>query len=152
MAAASYIPTKLALAILNGSAPDLASDTLKCMAVVAGSGIPSTTKTGVEFVSDVTGSNTEVSGTGYSRQTLASKTWAVDGTATRQVDFGFGDITFSQNAAGPTNMRYFIIYKDTGSDATSQVILVFDPNTTYSMQTGDVVLSAPSGGALQATT
>lgn len=152
MAAASFVPTKLAKAILNGSAPNLSSDTIKCMAVVAGSGIPDTTKTGIEFVSDVTSGNAEVTGTGYSRQTLASKTWAYDGTGTRLVDFGFANITFSQNAAGPTNIRYFIFFKDTGSDATSQVVLVFDPNATYSMQTGDIVLSAPTGGALQAQT
>ena len=152
MAAASFVGTKLAKAILNGSAPNLLSDTLKCMAVVAGSAIPDTTKSGVEFVSDVTSANAEVTGTGYARQTLASKTWAFDGSGTRLVDFGFANITFSQNAAGPTNIRYFVIYKDTGSDATSQVLFVFDPNSTLSMVTGDIVLSAPAGGALQAQT
>lgn len=149
MAAASFVPTKLGKAVLNGSAPNLLSDTIKAMWVVAGSGIPDTTKTGVEFVADVTGSNAEVTGTGYSRQTLASKTWAFDGTATRQVDFGFANLTWSQNAAGPATMRYLIIFKDTGSDATAQVIEVFDPNATYSMITGDVVVSSPTGGALQ---
>lgn len=153
MPAASFVATKLAKALLNGSAPTLTSDTIKCMAVIAASGIPDTTKTGVEFVADViSGGNTEVTGTGYSRQTLGSKTWAYDGSGTRLVDFGFANITFSQNAAGPATMRYFIIYKDTGSDATSQVLFVFDPNTTYSMITGDVVLSSPTGGALQAQT
>lgn len=152
MPAASFVPTTLAKTILNGNAPNLLSDTLKCLGVVAGSGIPDTTKAGIEFVTGLLGANAEVTGTGYARQTLASKTWAFDGTGTRLVDFGFANITFAQNAAGPTNFRYFVIYKDTGSDATSQVLLVFDPNATYSMVTGDIVLSAPAGGALQAQT
>lgn len=153
MAAASFVPTKLAKAILNGgTAINLASDTIKCLAVVAGSGIPDTTKTGIEFVADVLAANSEVTGTGYSRQTLGSKTWAYDGAGTRLVDWGFANVTFSQNASGPTNHRYYIFFKDTGSDATSQVLLVFDPDTTYSQQTGDIVLSAPTGGALQAQT
>jgi hypothetical protein len=153
MAAASFVPTTLAKTILNGgTAINLASDTIKCLAVVAGSGIPDTTKTGIEFVTGLLSGNAEVTGTGYARQTLGSKTWAFDGSGTRLVDFGFANITFSQNAAGPTNIRYFVIFKDTGSDATSQVLLVFDPNATYSMVTGDIILSAPTGGALQAQT
>lgn len=120
------------------------------MAVVAGSGIPDTSKSGVEFVADVTAANAEVTGTGYARQALTSKTWAYDATGTRLVDWGFANITFAQNAAGPTNIRYFIIYKDLGgADTANPVVEVFDPNATYSMQTGDIVLSAPTGGALQ---
>lgn len=152
MPAASFVSTKYAKAMQNGSAINLLSDTIVCFAVVAGSGIPDTSKTGVEFISDVLATNAEVTGTGYARQTLASKTWAFDASGTRLVDFGFANITFAQNAAGPTNIRYFVFAKNTGSDATSQVLFVFDPNSSYSMQTGDIVLSAPTGGALQAQT
>lgn len=154
MAAASYMPTKLALALFGGNAPNfLATDTFKCAAVVAGSGIPDTSKTGVEFMTALVAANAEVTGTGYTAGgvSLASLTWAVDSTGTRLVDFGFANLTFSQNAAGPTNIKYFVIYKNTGSYTTSQVVLVFDPNATYSMVTGDIVLSSPVGGAIQAT-
>lgn len=153
MAAASFVPTKLAKTVLGGGTTiNLASDTIVCGAVVAGSGIPDTTKAGIEFIADLLATNSEVTGTGYARQILTSKTWAFDGTGTRLVDFGFANITFSQNAGGPTNIRYFFIAKNTGSDATSQVLLIFDPNATYSMVTGDIVLSAPTGGAIQAQT
>lgn len=152
MPAASYVPAKLAKAILNGNAPVLLTDTLICGSVVAGAALPDTSKSGIEFISDLLVGNAEVTGTGYARQTLAGKTWAFDSTGTRLTDFGFTNITFSQNAAGPTGMRYFFIAKNTGSDATSQILEIFDPNATYSMQTGDVVLSAPAGGAIQAST
>jgi hypothetical protein len=150
MAAASYVPTKQKLSQVNGVAViNFASDTLKAMLVVAGSGIPSTSKTGVQYVSDVTGSNSEVTGTGYSRQTLTSVTVAFDASATTQVDFSHAAITFAQNAAGFTNARYLALIKDTGSDATSPVFLIFDFNTTLSAQTGDVVFTSPTGGELQ---
>ena len=128
---------------------DFDTDTLKCMLVVAGGGMPSTTGTGVRYVSDVTSGNAEVTGTGYARQTLAGVTVAVDGTVNTYVDFSFSNITFSQNAAGFTTARYIIFFKDTGADATSPVFAVCDPNQTLSAQTGDVVISSPTGGLIQ---
>lgn len=153
MAASTNIPTKLKLAqvtTLTTNAIDFDSDTLKCMIVQAGSGIPSTSKTGVQFVSDVTATNTEVSGTGYSRQTLSGVTVAYDGTGTTIVDFSFSDITFSQNAAGFSNGRYIILLKDAGgADSANPVFAVCDPDQTLTVVPGDLVLSSPSGGLIQ---
>lgn len=151
MAAASYVPTKLKKSQVDGSVViDFDTDTLKCMIVQAGSGIPSTSKTGVQYVSDVTATNTEVSGTGYSRQTLSGVTVAFDGTGTTLVDFSFSDITFTQNAAGFSNGAYVILYKDVAAtDSSSPVFLVFDPNQTLSVTGGDLVLSSPADGAIQ---
>jgi hypothetical protein len=149
MAAASYVPTKLKLAQVSGSPINFASDTLVCLLVVAGSGIPSTTNSGVQYISDVTGTNAEVTGTGYARQTLTSVTVANDGSVNTQIDFSHAAITFAQNAAGFTNARYAILAKNTGTDSTSPVFLVFDPNVTLSAQTGSVVFTSPTGGELQ---
>lgn len=150
MPASTNIPTKLKKSQVDGSVViDFDTDTLRCLLVVAGSGIPATNKTGVQYVSDVVATNTEVTGTGYARQTLAGVTVAFDGSIDTYVDFSFSDITFSQNAAGFTNARYIIFFKNTGADATSPVFAVCDPNQTLSAQTGDVVLSAPSGGLIQ---
>ena len=150
MPAASFVPTTLKLYQVDGAPINFGSDTLKCLLVVVGGGIPATTKTGIRYVSDVTGTNAEVTGTGYARQTLTAVTVAYDGTATTQVDFSHAAITFSQNAAGFTNARYVILYKDAGgADSANPVFLVFDPNMTLSAQTGDVVLSSPTGGELQ---
>jgi hypothetical protein len=151
MAAASYVFTKQKLAQVVNAGPMIKfdTDTLVCLLVVAGSGIPAYTGSGCAMISDVTGTNAEVTGTGYSRQTLTSVTVAVDGSVNTQIDFSHAAITFAQNAAGFTNARYVVLAKSTGTDSTSPVFLVFDPNETLSAQTGDVVLSSPTGGELQ---
>jgi len=152
MAVTTYIPAKLALSQVDGSGVvDFDTDTFICGIVQIGSGRPSTSKTGVQYVSDITATNTEVSGTGYSRQTLTSVTVAFDGTATNAVDWSFGNITFSQNAAGFTNGRYIFIAKDGASDAARRVINVIDPGATLSAQTGDIVIQSPTGGVIQWT-
>lgn len=151
MAASTNVPTTLKLFQVTSAPLQFATDTLTCLLVVAGSGIPATTKTGIRFISDVIATNTEVTGTGYARQNLASVTVAYDGTGTTLVDFSFGNITFSQNAAGFTTARYIIIADLTigAGDSTHPVIAVCDPNQTLSAQTGDVVLSSPTGGLIQ---
>lgn len=152
MAITTNIPAKLVKSQVDGSVvADFDTDTFKAMLVVAGAGIPATSKTGVQFVADVTGGNAEVSGGTYARQTLASLTLAFG--AGDDVDWGFADITFAQDAgAGPTNARYAVIYKDVGgSDATRVVICVIDLNATISLRTGDLVLKSPSGGLIQWT-
>lgn len=152
MAASGNIPTKAKLSQVVNAGPKISfdTDTLKAMLVVAGSGIPVTTNAGVKFVSDVTGANAEVTGTGYARQTLTSVTVANDGSVNTQVDFSHAAITFSQNAAGFTNARYIILFKDTGgADSTNPVFFVGDPNVTLSAVTGDVVFSSPTGGEIQ---
>lgn len=151
MAITTNIPAKLVKSQVDGSVVvDFDTDTFKAMLVVAGGGIPSTSKTGVQFVSDVTGGNAEVTGTGYARQTLASLTLAFG--AGDDVDWGFADITFGQNGAGQTTARYAIIYKDVGgADSARVVICVIDLNATLSSVTGDIVLKSPSGGLIQWT-
>ena len=153
MSASTNIPTKLKLSQVVNAGPQLKfdTDTLVCLIVTAGSGIPSTTKTGVQFISDVTGTNPEVTGTGYSRQTLTSVTVAYDGSGTTLVDFSFGNITFAQNASGFSNGAYIII-ADTSvgaGDSTHPVVVVCDPATTLTVVPGSLVLSSPTGGLIQ---
>lgn len=151
MAVTTNIPAKLVKSQVNGlTVIDFDSDTIKCLLVVAGAGIPSTSKTGIQFVSDVTGTNAEVTGTGYARQTLAGLTVAFG--AGDDVDWSFTAITFLQNAAGFTNARYGCIFKDTGgADTTNPVICIIDLNATISVVPGDLVLTSPSGGLIQWT-
>lgn len=152
MAVATYIPAKLVKSQVISAGPKISfdTDTLKMMLVVVGGGIPSTSKTGVQFVSDVTGANAEVAGTGYARQTLAGVTVAFG--AGDDVDFSFTAITFLQNAAGFTNARYGCLFKDTGgADSTNPVIAIIDLNATISVVGGDLVLTSPSGGLIQWT-
>lgn len=150
MAASTNICTKLKKSQVDGSGlVDFDTDTIKCMIVVAGSSIPSTSKTGVQFVSDVTGTNAEVTGTGYARQTLAGLTVAFDGSGTTIVDWTWSDITFLQNAAGFSNGAYIVFFKFVSTDANSPVIAVCDPNQTLTVVPGDLVLKCPVGGLIQ---
>lgn len=151
MAASTNIPTKLKKSQVDGAAViDFDTDTLKVLLVVAGAGLPVTSKTGVQFVSDVTATNAEVTGTGYARQTLAGVTVAFDAVGTTIVDFSFSDITFLQNAAGFTNAVYAIFYKDVGGADSSRVVFaVCDTNAVLSAVPGDVVLKCPTGGLIQ---
>jgi hypothetical protein len=151
MAASFKIPTKLKKSQANGSEViDFDTDTIKAMIVQAGSGMPDTSKTGVQYVSDVTAANTEVTGTGYARQAITGSTVAFDATGTTIVDWSFGDITFAQNAAGFANGAYIILYKDKGgADSANPVIGVGDPNQTLDVTGGDLVIKCPAGGLIQ---
>jgi hypothetical protein len=152
MAAATNIPTTLKKSQVLSAGPQVKFDggNLKAVVVVAGSGIPNTSKTGVQFLTDVLSGNAEVTGTGYARQPVTGVTVAFDGTLTTAVDFSFANITFSMNAAGFTNGRYLIIVDaTTGIDSTSPVVAVCDPNVTFSPVAGDVVFSSPTGGLIQ---
>lgn len=153
MAAATYIPTKLKKSQVISAGPQLKfdTDTLVALIVVAGTGIPSTSSTGVQFIGDVTGTNAEMSYAGYARQTLTGVTVAFDGTTLTYVDFSFANITFAHNAADPGTGRYVVI-ADTSvgaNDAAHPVLAIFDPGTTVSSAAGDLVLSSPTGGMIQ---
>lgn len=154
---ASFIPAKLAKSQVDGTGVvNFSIDTIKVMVVVAGTGIPATSKTGVQYVADVTATNAEVTGTGYARNTLAGLTLAFDGTLTNAVDWSFTTLSpaFSQNAAGFTNGRYIIVFKEpavTPTDANRQVLLIGDPGVTLSAVAGQIDIASPAGGAIQWT-
>lgn len=156
MAAATYIPAKQVMGQVDGTAVvDFNTDTIKALLVREGASRPSTSKTGVLFVSDVTGTNAEVAGGTYARQTLVSPTLAFG--AGDDADWSFNDITFAQDAgAGPTDVFYAILYKDVGGlDSTRIVVDVLDigrsAGVPWSLRTGDLVLKSPSGGLHQYT-
>lgn len=153
MTAATYVPTKLKKSQVVSAGPQLKldTDTLVCLIVVAGSGIPGTGSTGIEFISDVTSGNTEMSYSGYSRQTLTGVTVAYDGSDLNAVDFSFSNITFSHDTSDPGTGRYIIIADTSvGSGNSSHpVVAIGDPGTTVSCAGGDLVLSSPTGGLIQ---
>lgn len=148
------IPTKLKKVQMRnagGTRVDFDSDTIKVLIVQAGSGMPSTTKTGVQYVADVTATNTEVSGALYARQTVAGSVVDFDGSIDTYVNWSFSDITFVSDASGFTNGTYIIFYDETAgaSDADRPVLAVCDPGVTMSTQAGAVVLTCPAGGLIQ---
>lgn len=75
------------------------------------------------YVSDV---NTyEVSGGGYARKTLAGKT-KTDNTGSSRVEYDASDVALGTLTAAAGSYRYAIVYKDTGSDATSSLLAWVD--------------------------
>lgn len=156
MATATHIPTKWMKAQAAGVAAqiinlaDTTAGNFVCGIVVAGAGIPSTSSSGIQYIADITGTNTEMSYAGYARQSLTGITWAFDATL-GQVDWSFSNIVFPQEAADPGTGRYaFIAYKGVGSgDATYPVVGVLDLGATVSTVNGSLTLTCPAGGLIQ---
>jgi hypothetical protein len=113
-------------------------DTLKVMLATA-TYVPD--QTNHIFKSSVTN---EVTGTNYTARgfTLSAKTLSV---ASHVLTFACGTITWSQNAAGFTNARIAIFYKDTGADGTSALIAFYDFGADKGNVAGDLVLTDPTG-------
>lgn len=161
MSTATHIPTKLMKvqgAITSNQAVNFGDTTGAHWVVgivIAGSAIPSTLKTGIQYISDVTGTNTEMSYSGYVRQNLSSIVWDFDGSASGQVDWSFANITFSQQAADPGTGRYGFIAWLGGSgafaDSAAPVVAILDFGQTVSTVNGSLVLQCPSGGLIQYT-
>jgi len=97
-----------------------------------------------EFIDDV--SANEVSGTGYSAggADLASEAVTVDDTDDEGV-FDATDLTWSTSTI---TARYAVIYKNTGTPATSPIIAILDFGSDKSSSAGDFTLAWSAEGIL----
>lgn len=152
---ATFIPTKLKKSQVTTSDQidftDAVSGTFSCLLCVAGSGAPNTTSSGIQYVHDVTTTNAEVTGTGYSRQVLTGVSVANDGTVLTQVDWTWSNITFAQNASGFTNARYAVIYTTQfgSGDTTYPVIAIIDLLSNQSVVSTALIIQCPANGLIQ---
>jgi len=125
----------------NGNGVDLDTATIKVM-VVTNSYTPS--RTGDDFIDDA--NTNEVTGTNYTAggTAIAGVTLAADGTT---IEWIHNDITWTSDASGFANGRYFIWYEDTGTPATSKIIMYLDNTSDFGNTTGDLTLdgSATTG-------
>lgn len=154
MAVTTHIPTKLMNAQGAKTAAgsiNFSADTFKCLAVKAGSGLPSMSSTGIQFVADVTATNAEDTLIG-ARQTLTSVTWTNDATL-GQVDWSFANIVYVQSSGDDGLTRYFVLYDSSvgSADASFPVVAIIDPGQFISVVNGAVVIQAPVGGLIQFT-
>jgi len=154
MAVVTHIPTKLMLQqgkLTSAQAVNFNSDTFNIMAVKAGSGAPSLTSTGIQFVADITGTNAEDTAIG-ARITLSGVTWAFDASLTA-CDWSFSTITYAQNGSDDGLTRYFVIYDVTqgSNDATHPVVALIDPGQLISVVNASLTIQAPTGGLIQFT-
>jgi len=105
---------------------DHPSDTLRLM-LLDDSSSYSFDQDSHEQVSDITSAGNEMSGTGYSRQTLSNVSVTVDDTDDEGV-MDANDVTFSGLDAG--TIQTLVVYQQTGGDDTSpaddNVIVVLD--------------------------
>lgn len=124
----------------NGNAIDLDTATIKVM-IVTNSYTPATADAFITAASSnqVTGTNYTAGGTAISGVTLA-----LDGT---NAEFVHNDITWLQSVGGFINGRYFIWYHDTGTPATSRLIMHMADTADFGNVTGDLILdgSATTG-------
>ena len=116
----------------------MVSDTIK-VALVTSSYTPNK-DTHVDF-GDVTN---EVSGTGYTARgaTLASKAVTMDTTDDEGV-FDAADVTWTGSSI---TARGAVVYKDTGTDATSLLICYIDFGQDYTSLNGDFKITWNSEG------
>lgn len=80
----------------------------------------------------------ELSGSGYVRQTLASKTLTYD-AASNTVRFKAADPAFGPGFTG--SFRYAVIFKDTGSAATSPLLGVIDFGAVQTVTAGTFTIN-----------
>ena len=91
----------------------------------------------------------EVSGTGYTAggATLSGVTYTeADGVATLD---DTGNVTWSQNGAGPTDAYYAVLYNDDA--ASDQAICFIDLDGPVSLQDGDISVTWNASGILTVT-
>lgn len=125
--------------IMNGGV-DLDTDTIK-VALVTSSYTPD--QDAHDFFDDVTN---EVSGTGYTAggATLGSKAVTADNTDNEGV-FDAADVTWTTSTI---TARGAVVYKDTGSAATSALICYFDFGSDQVSSSGDFTITWNSEGIL----
>jgi len=117
----------------------LLTDTLKVLLVKSGY----TVNADHDTVSQITPGTNEISVSGYARQTLANKSVTEDDTNDRAI-FDADDVVFTSLVAGETVVAA-ILFKDTGSDATSKMIGYYDVTDTPT-NGGTITISWASTG------
>lgn len=127
--------------LLANPASGAVSGTLK-VAVVTGSYTPN--QNTHDFWDDV--SANEVSGTGYAAAALATPTVTMDGSG--NIKFDADDPTpWSQNGAGFTNGRRYILYYDTTVGSTSRLVgYSNDAGADFGNVAGDLTLTLNAAG------
>lgn len=91
------------------------------------------------YLSDLTG---EITGGGYVRKTLASKTVTTDDTNNRTI----ADAADVQWTGLTNSFRYIVVAQSTGVDSTSRVIAYHDLGSTQTLVNGTYDITWPTSG------
>lgn len=104
--------------LLTTSAPDIDADT---------------------YIADLSG---EITGGGYVRKTLGSKTVTTDDTNNRTI----ADAADVQWTALTNSFRYIVVAQSTGNDATSRLLTYMDTGSTQVIDNGTYDITWTAGG------
>lgn len=139
---ASYVTNKY-VALMAAGTVVFASDTIKALLLLSSA----SPNQDVNFLDEIEASEVTVSG--YSRQTLANKSVTED-DANNQVEFSSDNLAFGTLVTGET-ARYVAFFKDTGVAATSPVLAI-DDFTATPTNGSTFTLSPNSDGWFKGTT
>jgi hypothetical protein len=91
------------------------------------------------YISDLTG---EITGGGYTRKTLASKTVTTDDTNNRAI----ADAADVQWTGLSNTFRYIVVAQSTGNNATSRLISTIDTGSSQTINNGTYDITWPTSG------
>lgn len=152
MSLTAYFQPKFLLNHMGKATVNLSTDTLKVGLIASGTLATRATAEGFEFVSDLLANGgsalTEVVGTGYSRQNLASTGWTVSGLVATYTaaNPAWTSSTFSTN--------YAWIHDETASsatDATRPLLAIFDLGGSQSVSGTTFTLTVNGSGLVTFT-
>lgn len=92
-----------------------------------------------QYISDLTG---ELSGGGYTRKTLASKTVTTDDTNDRSI----ADAANVQWTSLTGTFRYIHVAQSTGTDSTSRLLTTLDTGSDQAIDNGTYDITWPASG------
>ena len=125
----------------NGNGINLASATIKVMIVTSAYTFSNAHQFRSDITNEVSGTNYTAGGTAISGVTL--------GLSGGTVQWIFNDITWLQSAGGFSTGRQFVWYEDTGTAATSKLIMCQTEASDFGNVAGDLILdSSQVSGAL----
>ena len=138
---------------LGESVHDLENDVFK-FALVSNTTVPAATTTGPHFGGTGTTNfaTNEVSGTGYTAggETISANALTlVSNVATWDDDDT--NISWTQNGAGPTNIRWGIIYNSTDTNKRCVAFVEMTTGSDISLQAGNISYSFHASGILTIT-
>jgi len=153
MSANAYFQPKFLTAHLGAKAVNMTADTFKVGLIASGTLAARGTTEGYEFVSDLLANGgsalTEVSGTGYSRQNLASVSFTIVS--------GLIDTWTASNpswSAATFTAEYAWIHDETassGTDATRPLVAIYDFGGSQSVSGSTFTLTVNASGLLTFT-
>jgi hypothetical protein len=138
MAWVPYVKWKAAQ--FSSTSVDFTTDTLNILLLDSSY----TYSTAHDFRDDLSTATQEVAGTNYATKTIATPT--VTSTASTVTIDASDPSAYSYHASGFSNARYAILYKDTGSAATSALIAYYDFTTDKGNDAGTLTLQLDSSG------